>query len=189
MKRSAARISIALAPALALALALALVLAAARPVIAKSGGKWKDTRVACLDLSRAMADTKDGKTAQAMLQKDFDAKQKDLDLKSADLKAKVAGLETIKQSSPNEYAALKDKYERELVALTEQFTAYQEQLDKKEQGLSAKIASKLQGVVGSIAKDRGIDMVLAKDGVFWTDASFDVTPQVIEEYDKLPPLF
>jgi outer membrane protein len=164
----------------ALALAAALV-----PGLASA-----EQKIGFVDLQRALNEVDEGKTAKALLKKDFDDKQKEIDAKKADFEKLQADFE--KQATMLSEQARKDKAQdldkraRDLQAL---FVSAQKDLSDREQKATRGIFDKMAQIVGEIAEADGFTLVLEKNaGVVYAPASLDLTNELIRKYNaRFPP--
>jgi len=144
-----------------------------------------DTKMAFVDLQRALEETEDGKKAKAKLKADFDRKQKELDEKQDELKKlkdafdkkaqlmKPEALQKEQQDLQNRFGDLQATYAR-----------LQKDLAQREQEATHGIFTKLQLVVGKIADREHFSMVLEKNAaVVWGQPSLDITNEVIRMYN------
>lgn len=69
-------------------------------------------------------------------------------------------------------------------ALQQKQMQFSKQLAATRKGLSDKLWTKLTAAVGTVAKAKGLNMVLHKNGVAYLDDSTDVTQDVIAELNK-----
>src|SRR5512138_289115 len=161
-------------------LALALV-----PAVAHA-----EQKIGVVDLQRALNEVDEGKTAKALLKKDFDDKQKEIDAKKADFEKLQADFE--KQASVMSEQAKKDKAQdldkraRDLQAL---FVSSQKDLSEREQKATRGIFDRMAQIVGEIAEADGFTMVLERNsGLVYAPASLDLTNELIRKYNaRYPP--
>ncbi len=162
-----------------LLLAVAAVPAAARA----------EPKIGYVDLQRALNEVEEGKTAKAILQKDFAEKQKQLDAKKAEFEKAQGDFE--KQAVVMSEAARKDKAQdldrraRELQAL---FVNLQKDLSDRERDATRGIFDRMAAIVREIAEADGFTYVLEKGaGVVYAPASLDLTNELIRKYNAKYP--
>jgi len=162
-----------------LLLALAAVPAAGRA----------EQKIGYVDLQRALNEVDEGKTAKALLQKDFAEKQKTLDAKKAEFEKLQADFE--KQSVVMSEQARKDKTAdldrraRDLLAL---FVNLQKDLSEREREATRGIFDRMNGIVREIAEADGFTYVFEKGaGIVYAPASLDVTNELIRKYNAKYP--
>jgi outer membrane protein len=162
---------------LLLALALAPALAAA------------EQKLGVVDLQRALNEVEEGKTAKALLKKDFDEKQKQLDLKKTEFDKLQADLEkqavVMSDAAKKEKAADLDRRARELQGL---FVQLQKDLSDRERDATKGIFERMANIVREIADADGFTVVLEKGaGVVYAPASLDLTDELIRKYNARHP--
>jgi outer membrane protein len=162
-----------------LLLALAAVPAAARA----------EQKIGYVDLQRALNEVDEGKTAKALLQRDFAEKQKTLDAKKAEFEKLQADFE--KQAVVMADQARKDKAQdldrraRELQAL---FVNLQKDLSDRERDVTRGIFDRMNAIVREIAEADGFTYVFEKGaGIVYGPASLDLTNELIRKYNAKYP--
>src|SRR5512147_174547 len=162
---------------------LLLVLAAV-PAAARA-----EQKIGYVDLQRALNEVEEGKTAKALLQKDFAEKQKQLDAKKAEFEKLQADFE--KQSVVMAEQARKDKMAdldrraRDLQAL---FMNLQKDLSERERDATRGIFDRMNAIVREIAEADGFTYVLEKGaGIVYAPPSLDVTNELIRKYNAKFP--
>ena len=144
-----------------------------------------DTKIAVVDLQRALEETEDGKKAKAKLKSDFDKKQKELDDKQEELKKMKEDFD--KKSAllkPDAAAAEQKKLQDRFVELQQTYARLQQDLAKREQEATGGIFRKLQLVVKQISEKNNFDAVLEKNSaVVWAKDALDITNEVIRNYN------
>ena len=167
------------ARALAAAFALTLGLAAS------AGDARAQTKLAVVDVQRAVMQTEDGIRAQATLKKHFDRRQQELDGKQAELQRARDDIE--KQSRVLSREALTKRMEdwqRRMIELQTVYVDYQKELQKKQGELTGPIIKKMFSVMSRIAKKNNFDVIIDKQAAPYTRADLDLTEQVIQMYNS-----
>ncbi len=161
-----------------------LLALAAVPAVARA-----EQKIGYVDLQRALNEVEEGKTAKALLQKDFAEKQKQLDAKKAEFERLQADFE--KQSVVMAEQARKDKTAdldrraRELQAL---FMNLQKDLSERERDATRGIFDRMNAIVRDIAEADGFTYVLEKGaGIVYAPASLDLTNELIRKYNAKYP--
>ena len=146
---------------------------------------FAETKLAVVDLQRALEETDDGKKAKAKLKADFDQKQKELDEKQEELKKMKEDLDKKLPLMKAEAAAAEQKkFQDRFVELQGIYARLQKDLAGKEQEATSGIFAKLQSVVGTISERDKFDVVLEKNSaVVWGKPSLDITNEVIRMYN------
>lgn len=155
---------------------------AAAPRVAKA-----DTKLAFVDLQRALEETEDGKKARNKLKAEFDRKQKELDSKTEELKAaKEAFDKKAPMMKPEALAKEQKELEARFVELQQVYGRLQRDLQTKEQDAMGGLMQKLQKAVGQIAEREKIALVLERNSsVVWGQPSLDITNEVIRLYNSM----
>jgi outer membrane protein len=161
-------------------LAAALTLGLLAPTAALA-----DTKIAIVDLQRALEETEEGKKAKLKLKTDFERKQKELDEKQEELKKMKDDLDKkLPLMKPDAAQAEQKKFQDRFVELQQTYARLQKDLATKEQEATGGIFRKLQVVVGQIAEKNAYDAVLEKNSaVVWGKSSLDITNEVIRNYN------
>ena len=145
-----------------------------------------DTKIAVVDLQRALEETKDGQAAKARLKSDFDQKQKELDAKQEELKKMKEDFDK-KSALMKEDAKIKMQQDmgQRLQQLQETYARLQGDLQKKEADATRGILAKLATVVQKIAEREGFAMVLERSSsVVYGKPALDITNEVIRNYNS-----
>jgi len=155
---------------------------AAAPRVAKA-----DTKLAFVDLQRALEETEDGKKAKNKLKSEFERKQKELDSKSEELKAaKEAFDKKAPLMKPEALAKEQKELEGRFIELQQVYGRLQRDLATKEQDAMGGLMKKLQTAVGQIAEREKIALVLERNSsVVWGQPSLDITNEVIRLYNSM----
>lgn len=140
-----------------------------------------DTKLAFVDLQRALEETEDGKKAKNKLKADFERKQKELDSKTEELKsAKESFDKKAPLMKPESLAKEQKDLEQRFVELQQMHARLQKDLAGKEQEAMSGVMNKMQKAVAQIAEREKIQLVLERNSsVVWGQASLDITNEVI----------
>src|SRR5215813_7078803 len=99
-----------------------------------------DTKIAVVDLQRALNETEDGRQAQRKLKALFDKRQKELDAAKADLKKQDDQLQKQKGVlSKDAFDKKVDEFQQEFQKLQNQYLEYQQEVSAKEAELTQNI--------------------------------------------------
>ena len=163
----------------ALALALALAPAAASA----------EQKIGYVDLQRALNEVEEGKSAKALLKKDFDEKQRQLDVKKAEFDKAQAEFE--KQAVVMSDQARRDRgqdLERRARDLQALFVNLQKDLAERAREATRGIFERMSVIVREIAEAEGFTMVLEKGtGIVYAPESLDLTNDLIRKYNARHP--
>lgn len=157
-------------------------LALAVPTLASAEG----SKIAVVDVQKAIQSIPDGKRAKNKLESDAKKKQKDLDKQQNALKKMKDDLERQAQLLQESVRRQKARdYQNKLMALQEAYMQHQKELKEKEAKLLKPIFDKLTKTIGTIAKERKFDLVVEKNaGVLYSSDALDITDDVIKRYGK-----
>lgn len=146
-----------------------------------------ETKVAVIDLRRAVADTEDGLRVRAELQQLFDNRQSELEERQKALVAAMNELDKLQKSGKASDQELRDKYgaarkmEYELQALE---VNTQREMQQKEHELMLPIIKQMLALVRRLASQNGYDMVLNKEMVPYFRSDLDITDRIIQMYNS-----
>jgi outer membrane protein len=143
-------------------------------------------RVAFVDLQRVLAKSQAGVQAREQLEKDKASMQKQVDNQKGDLDKLRDELEKKGQLLSAE--ARRDKQEqleRRVRDVRRLVDDLEKELQKKEQGLLAKVLREVEGVVARIGKERGYLMIVERrqGGLIYGSPEADVTEEIIKAFD------
>ena len=141
-----------------------------------------------VDMSVAIRTTREGQSAEKQLEKEIQKKQKELEAKEGDLKTMVQNLKKQAMVISDEVRSQKE------MVLQEEQLKYQKllaesrlEMQTRERELTEPILEKLHTVIDRIAKREKYDMILQKADItiLWSKPKFDLTDQVIKEFDDM----
>lgn len=166
----------------AVTLVSALLLAAAAPRIYA-----QTTRIAVVDLQRALNETEDGRRAKARLKRLFEKRQQQLDKTQNSLKAQKEQIEQLiaskaPQKTIQERAAT---YQKALIELQSTYMEYQRELAEQEGTLTREIIARMERILRRIGQSEGYTLIVERNegGVVWVPSNLDLTDQVIQRYN------
>jgi outer membrane protein len=146
-----------------------------------------DTKVAFIDLQRAISEVADGRQARAKLKKEFDQRQKQLDDRQEELKRLQSDLQA-KGDAMSDDARHKAQSEmdQKLMDVSRLYAQLQKELQQKEHDAMKGILSKMSNLTRSIAEAEGVSMVFEKtdSGLFYAQPSLDLTNELIRRYNS-----
>lgn len=143
------------------------------------------TKIAVVDVNRAVSSTEDGLRAQATLKKVFDSRQVELNKKQNDLQKQRDDIE--KQSKVLSKEALgkrMEDWQKQMLELQQVFVEYNKEIEKKQKEITDPIVEKMLGVVKRIATADGFDVVMEKGTTAYTRADLDITDRCIQMYNQ-----
>lgn len=164
-----------------LAVASALALAG----LLFTGEALAETKVAVVDVQRAVANTEDGLRAQATLKKLFDSRQQELNKKQTDLQRQREDID--KQAKVMSKDALQkrvDDWQKQMMELQAVFVEYNKELEKKQKELTDPVFEKVMGIIKRLATSENIDVVMDKATVAYVRGDLDLTDRCIQMYNS-----
>jgi outer membrane protein len=142
------------------------------------------TKVAVVDVQRAVMQTEDGLRAQATLKKLFDSRQQELNRKQTDLQKQREELD--KQQKVLSKEALQkraEEWQKQMMELQQVFVEYNKELEKKQKELTDPVYEKVMALVKRLAARDGYDMILDKQTVAYIRSDLDLTDTLIQLYN------
>jgi len=143
-----------------------------------------ETKVAYVDLQRALTEVDEGKAARAALKEEFDQKQKMLDERKGEFEKMRGDFE--KQASLMSDDARKEKQgelERKGSELQGFFMQQQKELSDRERELTRGIFEKMSGIVHEIADAEGVSLVIQAEALVYGAPSLDLTNELVRKYN------
>jgi outer membrane protein len=144
-----------------------------------------DSKIAVVDIQRAMLATEDGIRAQATMRKRFDKRQQDLDAKKTELQRAQDDIE--KQSRVLSREALQKRgvdWQQQMVKLQTVYVEYQQELQKMQGELIGPIDRKMRAVISRLALKNGYDLVIDRPAALYARPDLELTDQVVQMYNS-----
>ena len=144
------------------------------------------TKIAVVDMQKAVQATAAGKKAKTELEAEFNKKKKELEKKEADLKKMGEDLER-KKAVLSEDAFMKKQaeFQEEMMKYRDVVGKSQLEIQKKERDLTAPILEKMKKTIEVIAKDKGFDLVVENTQmILFSAKSSDITDDVVKAFEK-----
>jgi outer membrane protein len=142
---------------------------------------FAQTKMAVVDVQRAVMQSEDGLRAQATLKKVFDSRQQELNKRQTDLQKQKEEID--KQKTVLSQAALQkkvDDWQKEMVELQQTFVEYNKELEKKQKELTDPIFERVLGAIKRIAGTDGYDLIVDRATVAFARGDLDLTDRVIQ---------
>jgi outer membrane protein len=139
------------------------------------------TKMAVVDVQRAVMQTEDGLRAQATLKKLFDSRQQELNKKQVDMQKQKEDID--RQSHVLSAQALQKKVEdwqKQMVELQSTFSEYNKELEKRQKELTDPIFERVVGVIKRVAGQDGYDLIVDRATVAFARSDLDLTDRVIQ---------
>jgi len=148
---------------------------------------YAQTRVAVVDLQRALNETEDGRRAKARLKRLFSRRQRDLDKRQNELKKMKEDIE--RQQNVLSKAALQKKleeYQKAFIELQSTYVEYQRELAEQEARLTKSILERMQEILRRMGQTEGYSLIVEANegGVVWVPTNLDLTDAVIQRYNS-----
>lgn len=141
--------------------------------------------IAVVDLQGAVMQTEDGIRAQATLKKAFDSRQKTLDGRQSEMAKMRDDIQRQAGILSREALARRiDAWQREMVELQRVFVTFEQEMQKKQQELTAPIIQKMVAVIGRVASSSSFDVVIDKQAAPYARSDLDITDRVIQMYNS-----
>jgi outer membrane protein len=143
-----------------------------------------ETKVAVIDMQRAINDTNEGARATDTLKKLFDKRQVELDAKQTDLLKQKGDLEKRCHKLGQEkcQAGMEDLQKR-LFDLQQLMVQYQQEIQKKQGEATQPIIGKMVSIVKRIALSNGYDIVVDRAASHYMRSDLDVTDAAVKMYN------
>jgi outer membrane protein len=145
-----------------------------------------ESKIAVVDLRRAVMETEEGLRVQATLKKLFDARQIELSNRERDLTQERDKLEQAAKEGKlpaDELRKREAEFNRQMGELQRTLMEYQNEMQIKEKELTNPIVNSVLGHVRSIAAKEGYDMVIDRSAVPYVRSDLDVTDRAIQAHN------
>ena len=162
-------------------LCAALILAAVAPRL-----QAQTTRMAVVDLQRALNETEDGRRAKARLKRLFKSRQRTLDKRQNELKALKEQIEEQRTVLSREALQKRvEEFQKAYVELQSTYVEYQRELAQKEAQLTRTIIARMEAILRRVGQAEGYTLIIERNeaGVVWVPANLDLTDVVIQRYN------
>lgn len=165
--------------------ALPLLAALAFSALAPKKSEAQATKIAVVDLQRAITETEDGRKAKDKLKKLFEGRQKELDKKQSELKKLKDELDQQKNVlSRDALEAKVESYQKQLVDLQQVYVDYQRELAEKEGELTRSIVERMERILRRIGQSEGYTLIMDRaSGVIFVPTNLDLTDVLIQRYN------
>jgi outer membrane protein len=146
-----------------------------------------ESKVAFVDINRALNETADGRAAKAKLKKEFDARQKQLDERQEEVKRLQADLQSRGDAMSDEARhKAQSEMDQKLMEVSKLYAQLQQELNQKEGAATKPILVKMTAIIKNIAEAEGVTMVFdrAESGLIYAQPSLDLTNELIRRYNS-----
>jgi outer membrane protein len=166
---------------------LALGLCAALVTIGFGSEVFAQSRVAIVDMQRAVEGTTEGKATLTSLQGEADKKKKELEGKRDELKKMSDDLQ--KQESvlkPDVFQKKRQELEQKAMQFQETVMRTEQEFQQRQLKVTQPIQQKVIGAIAQIAARDKFTLVLRSDAVVWPQQSeLDITNEVIRKANEM----
>jgi Skp family chaperone for outer membrane proteins len=133
-----------------------------RQGIAASEKQIAPSKVAIVDVTKVLQNSKKHKQWQDKMNKDEDAMKNEFEKAKIDLKTLQDGMNTLKVGSPDYITAMKEYLDKKsLLEAKDKF--YQEKVNMEMQQWTESLYTKMLDITAKIAQKKGLDIVLAQE--------------------------
>lgn len=138
--------------------------------------------VAVVDMQKVLNDTKQGQAARKKLEESSKAKQEKLDSKRKKLEADQGKLKNL---SGEKLAQAEEALQKDYVEMQQIYMTMQQELAAQEGRVLEDIYKNCQSVIGKIAADKGLDVVIIRDEttVLYVEPGLDITDALVKAYN------
>jgi outer membrane protein len=164
-------------------LAALLAIAVAAPPAANA----VDTRVAVVDLRRAVGETDEGRRATTQLRRLFETRQKELDERQQELRRAAEDLDRKRSLLAADVVRQKEgELQTRAQALKQLLDRHQEELGRKQAEMLEAVLGRMNRIVAAIAAAEGLSLVLDRGPVgvvAFARPHLDITNELIRRFN------
>lgn len=145
------------------------------------------SKIAVVDVRRAMLETEEGLRVQATLKKLFDSRQVELDTKRRALDDERDKLDKEAQAGKTPKDVLQRRFEtwqRQAAEFQATTLDAQREMQRKESELTTPMLQKVLGLLRRLAAQEGYDLILDKSAVPYYRADLELTDRAIQLYNS-----
>ena len=148
----------------------------------------EETKIATVDMQKALQSVESGKKAKAQLESDFNLKKEKLQVEESSIKKMTEEFKKQSLVMNDEARNKKQAQLQERILKFQELTARsQSEIQQKERELTQPIINKLKEVISKAAKDKAYTLVLEKNDnkVLFSMEKDDLTSEVISNFNRL----
>ena len=163
-----------------------LVFALAVPLMLAPAIAHADTKLAFVDLQRAIQETEEGRATKEKLQAELQDKQKEIDAAQAELKKEKDLLDRQASAMSEETRAQKtQELQQKVMQLGQKFEAERAHMAAEQQQALKDLFDKMNPIIATIAQREGIYMVFEKQdsGLVYAPPAADITNELVRMYN------
>ena len=167
--------------------AIRLLVASCALLAAASAGSAQ-TKIAIINLQRAVLESAEIKKASAELEARYRPRQQAIEKLQKDIQALQQNLQTnagkLTPQAEADITAQGQRKQRELTRLTEDLQA---DVDRERNDILSRSSQRMQEVVKKLAEEKGIDIVTDISNTVYFKPALEITTESIAAYDKAHP--
>jgi outer membrane protein len=168
--------------------AIRLLVASCAMLAAASAGSAQ-TKIAIINLQRAVLESAEIKKASAELEAKYRPRQQAVEKLQRDIQALQQNLQTnagkLTPQAEADITAQGQRKQRELTRLTEDLQA---DVDRERNEILSRSSQRMQEVVKKLAEEKGIDVVTDISNTVYFKPALEITTESIAAYDKAHPV-
>jgi outer membrane protein len=148
---------------------------------------FAQSKIAIVDVRRAMLETEEGLRVQATLKKLFDNRQVELETKERALAAEKQKLDKEMQPGKPPSDALQrriEAWQRQVAELQATTLEYQREMQRQESEMIMPLQRDVQKVLWELATKEGYDLILDRAAAPYYRADLDLTDRAIQMYNS-----
>ena len=146
----------------------------------------RDLVIGVVDLQRLVTEYPGTAKAEKKLSALFADRKNDLGESEKELASKEQELAKSKSVlSSVEFETKKDKYKKEEEDLLQQENQFNNDVQNKRAEMVKKVLDDIKGLAATVAKNKGVDMVLGSDSLVYAKDTLDLTDDVLKSFKDL----
>ena len=161
-----------------------LVLALAVPLLATPAIARAETKLASVDIQRAIQETDEGRAAADKLQKEASEKEKELNDTQAELKKEKDLFDRQSSMMSEDTKAQKaQELQQKVLQMSQKFEAERAHLQAEQQQSLKDLLDKMKPLIADIAQREGITMVVEQSALAYALPDSDITAELVRMYN------
>ena len=164
------------------------LLAASCALLATAATGSAQTKIAIINLQRAVLESAEIKKASAELEAKYKPKQQAIEKLQKEIQALQQNLQSnagkLTQQAEADLTAQGQRKQRELTRLTEDLQA---DVERERNEILGRSSQRMQEVVKKLAEEKGFDVVVDVSNTVYFKAALEITTESITAYDKAYP--
>jgi len=155
-------------------------------LLALSGVATAETKIAYVDMQRALLEVEDGREAKAKLEAMKTDRQGKLDARQEELKAMQKNLQAQKAFMKEDVLHQKEsEFRQKLGELQMTYATLQKELAQEEAKLTKHIFARMSRILAKMGQESGYAMIFEKteSSLLWAEQHLDLTNELIRRYN------